>query len=476
MKNTKRFLSFTAIFCVGLFAFGFAQEASAQVLAKKTIDRWVDTAVVDGKILKELNGKPLEKLRLYAYNNGTFEPIRFQVDEMTEDGDWILPEGPRPNNDLSNGTFDSWDKLLFMADDSGDKASEDVWTKGYSQSEEIEIIDPLTGEKGWVYLLYFATNPPAKCAKPDYLHFKYSLKNARLDCELHDAEYIETTDGKVATYYDLLSIPVVAGGSGKNFVDRLKIRIRLSMMMGSVNIKMNEEQLRSDIIAWKNGPVRWTRRSEQYRKVPGGLKVLRVVADTNEHRATATTPVFFDIPFKMDTIFTSFVVRFGNDYSEEVLGSMAYSSTNPEGFLVDGKMDAKEKTYFNPQLDEWRLMTGKFGTTMARTLLTPEIKKNIKITMGIIDDLNQSYPPERNPGTIGYVWQDWDATSMPKGRYHLFVEIYYPPHYKKGDEVKYVNYIDNPIKFRVNGQEQKNMPLILPNVGKRYQGTVKFGG
>jgi hypothetical protein len=463
----KLFKAYSVLFCIGMIF--LSTQASADVLAKKTFDRWVDVAILEGKMTNDLVGKPLNNLRMYACTKGVFEPIRFQIDEMTgENGDWILPSGPRPNSDLSNGKLDTWDKILFMADDSGDKISTDMWPSGYTKGEEIEVIDPLTGQKGWCYLLYFASNPPAKCAKPDYVRFKYSLTDSRFESDYHCAEYIETKDGKVATYYDHLSLTEFAGGSGKNFVDRLKIRVSIKAVGGALTLKMNEEQLRSDIMTYKVGPIRWTRRAEQYRKIPGGLKVLRVVSDTYEHRDTATTPAVFNVPFKLDTVLTSFIARFGVDYTPEVLGSMAYSSNNKKGFLIDGKMSDDEKNFFNPELDEWRMITGKFGTLLTRTILTPEIKDHIKITMGIIDDVNQKYPPERIPGTIGYVYQDWDATHLPKGTYYLFVEHYFVPHYKPGDEVKYVNYIDNPIRFRVDGKEQTNLPLLLPNVGKRY--------
>ncbi len=242
----------------------------------------------------------------------------------------------------------------------------------------------------------------------------------------------------------------------------------LKALFGSVTVHANEEQLKSNVLAYKQGPIRWIRRSEQYKQIPGGMKALRVINDIFHYRNVATVPVACNIPFRLDSVLTSAVIRFGTDYSEEVLGSKLYSSTNPKGFLVDGKMDEAEKGFFNPDLDEWRIITGTFGTFITRTILTPEIKENINVTMGLIDDINQKYPPEKFPGTIGYLYQDWDVGHLTKGKYYLFLEFYYPPHYKSGDEVQYMNYIDHPLKIQAENQVGTSQLLLIPNVGKKY--------
>jgi hypothetical protein len=238
--------------------------------------------------------------------------------------------------------------------------------------------------------------------------------------------------------------------------------------MGSVTVHANEEQLKADVLAYKQGPIRWVRRSEQYKHIPGGMKALRVINDIIHYRNVATVPVAFNAPFRLDSVLTSAVIRFGTDYSEEVLGSKLYSSTNPKGFLVNGKMDETEKNFSNTELDEWRIITGSFGTFITRTILTPEIKRDISITMGLIDNIDQKYPPERFPGTIGYLYQDWNIGHLAKGKYYLFLEFYYPPHYKSGDEAQYVNYIDHPLKEQVGNQSGVSQLLIIPNVGKKY--------
>jgi hypothetical protein len=465
MSGVKR-IFFSIVPSVMITLFSSIIFADAPMIAQKTLDRWVDPVIMEGNLLKDATGKSVSNLRLYAYKNGSFIPIRYQIDETSEDGDWILDQGRITNTDLANGKFDPQDKLIFMADDSGDRVSKEVWPQGFASGDEIEIIDPLTGKKGWCYLLYFPGNPPARSSEPPCVTYNYETEVFLSD--YIGAKYIITKDGLHSTYYEGQWYTFKAGGNNKSYVDRLKIRIRAKMLFGTLTVHFNEEGLKSDVIAYRIGPIRLIRRVEQYAKMPGGVKALRVVSDVIFYRTTTTVPVMYNVPFQLNTVLTSAVIRFGTDYNPTVIGSWSCNSNNPDGFIVDGKMGDAEKN-FNPKVDAWRLITGDFGTYMTRTIFTPEILRDIKITMGVIDDISQEYPPEKYPGSIGYLWQDWDISALKRGKYYLFLDFCHPPHYKKGDEMKYVNYMDHPVRLKVGTSEGQNKPLLLPNLGAKYR-------
>ncbi len=458
------FLSFTTI----LFAINtFAQEVTEMTPAYKDLKRWPDPVIMAGSLLQEMHGRPVSHLRLYAFCNGRFEPIRYQVDEMTgEDGDWVLSEGPLSNEELGNETFDPWDKLLFMASDTGDRATKEIWTKGYTIAKEIEIVDPLTGEKGWCYLFYYASNPPPRSPLPDYIFYDYDTEILRTDYLC--GQNIITEDGEHSNYYKYLIMPEKAGGNGKNMADRLKIRITIKLFFGSFTIKLSEGRIKGDTLAYKKGPIRLIRRLEQYVLLPGGIKVLRAVADINQFRNIGNCPAIFQLPFRMDRFVSSFALRTGTDYSKNAFGSMIYNSNNLEGIIVDGKMSEMEHN-FNPAFDDWRLITGDIGTFMNRTVPFPEVKKHINITMGIIDDVDRPYPPEAYPGSIGYLWQESELGKAPKGRYVMFLEFYWIPNFKPGDQFKYLNYLDHPLKIRVDDQEAASQTILITNLGEKYK-------
>jgi hypothetical protein len=444
-----------------MFSFAYAQD----IVEKKTLTRQMDNVVMKGDLARDLIGKPIANIRLYSCNNGILEPIRYQIDEMTQDGDLVLPEGPKPNKELGNGIFNERDLLLFMVRDTGDRASKEFWPEGCTSGEEIEIIDPLNGKKGWAYLLYFASNPPARSAKQDYSHFYYD-KNYEI-CESRKTECLTTKDGKRTIFVESQYVPKEAGGSGKNYVDILKFRITIKALMNKITIRLNESMYSSDLLAIKNGPIRSIKRSEQYKDMPFGMKGARVVCDVIAYRETATTPMMVKIPFQFSKLGASCVIRSGTDYTEETFGGIVYNSNNLQGCRIDGKMDDCEKNW-NPKQDLWRVAAGDFGALLAANIYPSEWEKNTKITTGITDDITYKDAPERFPGCIGYLWTDSDITHLPKGNYQTIIDTCVPINFKKGDEINYANYLYHPIMIRVGDRESKNNHHIFPKIGKKY--------
>jgi len=250
-------------------------------------------------------------------------------------------------------------------------------------------------------------------------------------------------------------------------VDRLKLRISIKLFFGTMTLNLSEGSVKGDTLAYKRGPIRLIRRLEQYILLPAGIKILRVVADINQYRNIGNCPAIFQVPFRIDRLVSSFTVRFGTDYSPNAIGAKVFNSNNPQGFMVDGHMSRAEQN-MNPAFDRWRLITGDIGTFMTRTLPFPEVKKHVKITMGIIDDIEQSYPPEKFPGTIGFLWQDWDLGKAPKGKYILFLEFYWVPNYQPSDEINYLNYQDHPLRVRVDTKQAISQSLIIPTLCEPY--------
>jgi hypothetical protein len=353
-----------------------------------------------------------------------------------------------------------------MIDDTGDRVSTRAWVDGYSSGEEIEVIDPLTGEKGWCYLLYFASSPPSKASLSEYLRFNY--ENNEDISDYRHTTYLKTKDGKRGVWMESMSVPVAAGGSGRNVLDRMKCHMIAKLLFGSVKIRFSEEVMGSNILAYKSGPVRVLRRAEQYAKV-GKLKLLRAVADATQYRNMMIIPTTYQIPFRMDRIVTKLVIHSGFDYNEELLGAMIYNSDNPEGFIVNGKMD-DHKRNMNTEADKWTLLTGPSGTYMSRLIQEGNLFKYAPATTQLIDDVTALDPPESVPGCIGYAQWILDASKIPRGVYTLYISMYWLPNYRPGDEKKYLGFVDNPVRVRAGSEERANLVFIKANMGDVYEG------
>jgi hypothetical protein len=180
-----------------------------------------------------------------------------------------------------------------------------------------------------------------------------------------------------------------------------------------------------------------------------------------------SAPIHFYFPFKIERVVTSLHLRIGTDYAPAVKGSTYYNSNNLQGVYIDGTMDATHDN-FNPQLDQWRVMTGEWGSFMTRSVLTPEAAGYLDIVQGITDDETFVDPPETYPGCIGWTWQDWRIGQLPGGHYTFYLEYYAPPNYKPGVEVIYLNYLDHPIRLRVGNQIYENDVRLFGVPGKEF--------
>ena len=85
-------------------------------------------------------------------------------------------------------------------------------------------------------------------------------------------------------------------------VDRLKLRITIKLFFGTMTLNLSEGRIKGDTLAYKRGPIRLIRRLEQYILLPGGIKILRVVADINQYRNIGNCPAIFQIPFRIDRL------------------------------------------------------------------------------------------------------------------------------------------------------------------------------
>jgi hypothetical protein len=117
---------------------------------------------VKGEQLQALLGTKIENLRVYSYRFGEFTPMPYQFDELNAKNLYCLPYGENPNEDKDKGLLDENDEFVFLSRDTGDKVAQELWVKGYEKAVKLEVKDPLTGEKGWLYMFSFTDNPPER--------------------------------------------------------------------------------------------------------------------------------------------------------------------------------------------------------------------------------------------------------------------------------------------------------------------------
>lgn len=452
-------LSFTTLFPLSIrhsLGFAFILCFLLPIMSEgteKSLDRFSDPVLVEGSWLPEFVGKELASLRLYSYEYGSFQPIRFQVDERTPEGEWVFPYGKKSNRPQGNGVLDGQDVLLFMAKDSGGKAPESTTIYGASCVAAIGLEDPAHQGQGFVYLASHPVDPPPLCSLPDYVTYKYETEEVYTDYAY--SRFMISEDGLHSSFSEHGSVLPPGGGMGKNYLDRLKARVQIRFFFNLIPLSLNEEMFSQDVVAWIEGPVRVIRHLEQFVKLPFGIRGLKSFTEVHHYETIGIVPIEIHVPRGVNRIVSSSTVSFGADLAPNVMGALFHNSENPEPMVIDGRMSPSEKR-FCTRRDSWRIIHGSMGSMMMKGLFPPELDAFVEVRQAFQDDLSVETPPEKYPGSIGYAHTLIRTKESRPGRYRIYMDVYFPPHFKQGDEETYLAVRDHPIRVQIRGREHVN--------------------
>jgi hypothetical protein len=406
---------------------GGSVKEDPRILELKTIKRWPDPVIIHGKDLPGWTGRGLANLRVYACRLGTFVPIPYQFDEITPEGKKVLPEGgPEANPEDGNGVLDTQDEFLFMAHDAGDRVQPREWINGFDDVLEITIRDPKDGGKGWCYLFLFNHNPP----QPSPLHYathndKY---NQHYNFYVFSQNQFKVHSGRVyrQIFNQKWKIPEYAGGTFTNFIDRLKFRVRVRLFFGSVKLTTTEDDVTGDTLALRDGPVRCNRRCWGQVMLPLGFKTPKIMSDIIGYDTMFVCPVELSVPINPGLVLTDLTMYSGTDLNPSAIGSRWYNSNNLSGFRVDGKTTEDEKN-MNMAQDQWRMVTGPYGTMMNRSIWDPQFLRQARIQIKFTDDLSVNDPPEYCAGQIGMANNYSTVENLKPGVYVMELDWFFIP-------------------------------------------------
>ena len=429
--------------CRALFFFVFAllscwgQRSAAQSLESahntaqeenETVDvvfarRFSDVVLLLGKQFPSFLGKMIPEIRLMAWHPGGWHPVPFQIDEKSEDGRYLYPYGAKNDQDELDGRLDRQDEIVFMARDAAGRASSSKWPVGHTNGEEIEVIDPLNGERGWIYLFSLPELPPLSSV--DLIRYDP-------DCDRFYSRYYEVWYSRVPSkqkaVMEYYSVPVVSGGNGVNWFDSAKIWVRIKLFFSLVKIVIHSSDFMSEVPAYIDGPIRVIVKKRTAIKIGMGLHTPNVDADLVYYPYFFTSALVIAIPFDPSILTSSLCLSAGTDLDHNAMGMLFWNSENTEPVLVDGRMSPQEKA-MDLRADRWRVISGAQGKYMGKAVYAGNFKlSNIKLDEGrYIDDFTHEEPPENEPGIFGsYNWT-WDITNGRRGEYVVWIEAHYGP-------------------------------------------------
>ena len=451
----------------------FSSPAEPVKTTPATMKRQHDPIQVPGTLLRPLHGEGLDNFRLYSSRKGKLAEVPFQVDERLRDGTFIFHLGEKSNAHLANNQLDPQDFLVFRIGDSGDRVPRESWPS--PNGVEIELEDPLDGGKSWVYLLSFKEDAPPRLEldtvtlehwdpweRPElpFVVRGLSYRIKGLVNEIRGKHY------KTAINKDF-RVPESAGGTDVNLLDGQKMRAYCEILGGRFRVEANETNFIGGIESLTHGYVRGFGRQWLTVAMPLNLRAPRIYSDVFTYDRIIVSPMILNIPFNPEAMITRAGIEFGYDLNENAYGMRFYSPNCLDGVTIDGKMTEREKAIPDDWVP-WYLITGPQGSLLFRVDIEEKFMKQTDNRLTYIDDLDQAFPPEDIPGSIGYARTTIEITSVEPGQYAFQIEWYFPPHlYKPGGYDKdllrqFLNIKDNPVLIHGSGRTAKNESMTPP--------------
>lgn len=391
--------------------------------------------VITGKPLAPLVGIAPEKLSLFAKTPKGFEPVPFQIDKRYRKGKRIAYyyTGGRLAKEPKDPGLAALDELVFWSGDAGPRVAADEW-KGSKRGIEIEITDPVSGAKAYVYLLAFEGKAP----RSERWYVRYDPDQDKIEALYYNLDYGE----KYKIGFKSLAIKKDAGGSGENFVEEMNYRINVRAGGHIIPYELDEKQFHTKVMGWIEGPVRARRKTLNYIELfvwLGSTSCAESVYTPSGFSIEA--PVVGGLPVKW---LTNLSTRWALELNQKGIGMTFRSDRNPQGLVIGGKMnEAQRKLDYSPP--QWLLISGGPGALLRRP--GKKSDRPLYVDLYYMDDEKVMEEGDETPGQIGAAGYYVPYAGRRGWKMHENIVDYFEvlPNYKEGDVAKFLEKAAKPL-------------------------------
>ncbi|HZU96679.1 MAG TPA: hypothetical protein VFF73_08315 [Planctomycetota bacterium] len=425
--------------------------SEADTIKAKTLTRTEDWVILKGKDFPRFKGRNKDKIRFYAQKNGALEPIPYQIDKKTIEGNYCWTEGDADKivADPANGNIVDQDEIVFMAKDAGDLASESSFPAGQKAVHLIQLVDPRTNGTGWVYAFAF-DDPPARSTR------KYTWIDKKEDGTVtwHGERWMSDNAKSTWNACRMTTLKFARPedetpdfSKSPSIIDCSKVTLRLKKWFKCLQWDSTDFYVK--IGGYINGPVRVVCQSIMEFDIALGFKLRAKDSYIMTYANASTMPTNCENPIDIsETPGESWYKLLMDLNSKTAKGWKFYNDKNPTAVTIDGKMDDAEKK-LDKSWPDWNCVFGPEGAIIQRFTIPKEVVRNSN-ELYYNDDMSQEEPPEFEPGNWGCFGYKLDLSGVKAGLYTGDYVIWYcAAPYKQGDETKYLDVVDKPLTTKV---------------------------
>jgi hypothetical protein len=361
-------------------------------------------------------GAPTARIALLACAERC-APIPWQLDERDAEDRPVLDHGPEPTSDDVPETVDGNDEIVWMLEDSGRPMRSDEFPDAAQCGVEIALRFGELERRVYAFLWKTADPPLSPTAYVDYDPERDLVTGARSIVGLR---------GATPRYFALRS---PAGEPTPNLLDRLKVRAS-ARFLGLIPLHRNEDDLLTEFVAWKAGPIRVIRRQREWVRLGWGLRTPIFRNDSFAYRDFTELPVQLYLNYPPTYFFGAIEIQGVLDFRD--LRGWQLVAGGSDRPLTIGSMGARERNALDQSSGDWFALAGQQATLIQTLTLSPSLA-TVKRQLVYRDDPDPQ-PPETVAGElpgVGYRLVDW--RDVDRGA-HSFTSTSYtvPPTYDIG--------------------------------------------
>lgn len=243
--------------------------------------------VIKGFSLKQLLGTPIEKIRFCTRD---YQPVVFQIDEMTADGEYVCPQGEKPNSDSGNGILDSLDELVFLWEDCQPISGED------SLDSDNNLLRLRVSRAKEIREIFICKDGSVPVSSRRYMYYDHGSRMIRTPWY-----YAELGPDR----FHFVKAGVKREGDQKytDLTNELRIEILLRAMWGLIPIRYSEDNMVCLVKRFKVGPLRLIRRGDFHLNLGLGLRGCRAIVNQICYPQIIKVPVYVHAPVRFGSFF-----------------------------------------------------------------------------------------------------------------------------------------------------------------------------
>lgn len=413
--------SLSAVFCALVltpgFIYGDSEKGWDRLYFLYPISSPYYPVVLTGDFLKTLIDVPPDAVSFYAVRASGLEPIPFQIDRRDAVGRYQIPVTAEEKAEEGSEGFDLNDECVFMAGDLGKKADGLAEAFQGGRVTEIEVADPRTDQRGWVYAVVGDGNRVQR-SPVDYVG--YSAAGETVESSVYRASFSRETT------FLINRLQWKDSGTFKgspDMTDTMKAKHQ-GKLFHSLPFERTQSDSETRLLAVKDGPVRVIRSSASRVRLLLNMRTPELYIDNIHYRNVFFMDTHIKIPFRIRLFFSNLstiMTMDGND-DPRLPPAKVYSTSRGRAALIDGQMSPQEEA-INASKDQSLIIDTLYGKILVA--LEHERGMPIDYHVYVMDDRNAADPPEDIPGqfgNVGFLTTGWEK--LEPSLYHMVFSVY----------------------------------------------------